>query len=96
MDIILNSFHCSLDNPKRYLLQKMPIEGVTLGANSFNPAVKKTRFQYYVGPGNNANLIRSLLRKRSWWVEVDSIAKANLVWTQLKVSAVLDRVERHP
>lgn len=56
---------------------------------------EKGKYLYYVGHGNNANLIRSLLRKRSWWVEVDSIAKANLVWTQLKVASVLEKIELH-
>lgn len=29
---------------------------------------EKIKYKYFIGPGNNSNLIRSLLRKRSWWV----------------------------
>lgn len=41
-------------------------------------------FKYFVGRGNNAPLVRSVLGSRSWWTRVDedNKEKANLVWTQ--------------
>lgn len=53
---------------------------------------EKIKYKYYIGSGNNCNLIRSLLRKRGWWSEVDHMNKANFVWTQLKIPAVLDKL----
>lgn len=47
------------------------------------------RYYYFIGGGNNANLIRSILSKRSWWVETDILNKANFVWSQLKIQTVL-------
>ena len=40
-------------------------------------------------------MIRSLMRKRSWWVEVDSVSKANFIWTQLRIPTVINRLEVH-
>lgn len=28
------------------------------------------RYTYFVGPGNNSMLVRSLMKKRIWWSEV--------------------------
>jgi len=41
-------------------------------------------FKYFVGRGNNAPLVKSVLGSRWWWsrVDEDSKEKANLVWTQ--------------
>jgi hypothetical protein len=58
-----------------------------------NARKEKQKYYYYIGQGNNCNLIRSLMRKRGWWTEVDSVSKAHFVWTQLRVTAVLDRLE---
>jgi hypothetical protein len=49
----------------------------------------KWKYKYYVGKGNNKNLIISILKKRWWWAETDDIAAANFVWTQLKVANVI-------
>lgn len=45
----------------------------------------------YIGPGNNGNLIRSLMKKRFWFVECSSPKEANFVWTQIKIEAVFQR-----
>ena len=42
----------------------------------------------YIGPGNNGNLIRSLMKKRFWFVECSNAKDANFAWTQIKVEAV--------
>jgi hypothetical protein len=54
----------------------------------------KDRFTFYVGPGNNRNLIRALMKKRAWFVEVDSVEEANFVWSQLKVKEMLEKEEK--
>ena len=39
--------------------------------------------KFYIGRGNNGNLIRSLMRKRFWFEET-SEKEAHFVWTQIK------------
>jgi tubulin polyglutamylase TTLL1/tubulin monoglycylase TTLL3/8 len=50
-------------------------------------------FKYFVGRGNNAQLVRSVLGTRWWWGRVDEEDKheANLVWTQWLDMAVLEQ-----
>lgn len=49
----------------------------------------KKPFKVYVGGGNNSILIKSLMKRRFWWVIVDKMADdVNFTWTQLKVQGV--------
>lgn len=41
--------------------------------------------KFYVGAGNNSNLVKSLLRKRHYFEETTKIKEAHFVWTQIKV-----------
>lgn len=50
------------------------------------------KYKYYVGAGNNKNLIISLMKKRWWWTEVNSMNDANFIWTQLKQAKILQEV----
>ena len=43
------------------------------------------KVKFYVGPGNNSNLIKGVMRRRPWFALTDKVAEANLVWTQIKV-----------
>jgi hypothetical protein len=47
----------------------------------------ENRYKYYIGPGNNSLLIKSLMKRRFWWVQEDDPKKANFVWTQLKLNS---------
>lgn len=47
----------------------------------------ETKYKYYIGSGNNKRLIKALMKRRFWWVEVDNPLQANFVWTQLKVNS---------
>ena len=58
LDLVLNSYHCRLNKKK-----ETPAEE----HKSLNRR-EKQRYAYYIGGGNNSNMIRSLMRKRSWWV----------------------------
>ena len=49
------------------------------------------KYYYYVGPGNNSSLIRSLMKKRIWWFETKNITEAHFVWTQIKVESVFEK-----
>jgi hypothetical protein len=46
------------------------------------------RLRVYVGPGNNSNLLRGILRRRPWWTITDKAHDASFVWTQIKVGAL--------
>lgn len=99
LDIILNSFHCKIATRER------PTNNFKNSALNINESISadmvkcsnrkviSQKFYYYIGGGNNCNLIRSILRKRSWWSEVDSMSKANFVWTQLRNSQVLSKLK---
>ena len=90
MDLILNSYHCWLNEAA-----KIGASVSSLDTVSVNQKVGCKRFSFYVGAGNNANLIRSVLRKRHWWKEVDTPDKAHLVWTQLRILSTLQRCKKH-
>ena len=38
-----------------------------------------------MGPGNNSNLTKGIIKRRRWWVLTERIDDASLVWTQLKL-----------
>lgn len=42
-------------------------------------------FKFYVGKGNNGNLIKSIMKKRFWFEEVDDPMKADFIWSQIKI-----------
>jgi hypothetical protein len=52
-----------------------------------SPLPEELKVKVYVGRGNNSQLVRSLLKRRGWWVFTEKWEEANLVWTQLKINA---------
>lgn len=40
--------------------------------------------KYYVGRGNNSNLIKSVMKNRFWWEE-SCLDEADFIWTQIKI-----------
>ena len=46
----------------------------------------ENKYKYYLGKGNNSLLVKSLMKRRFWWAEVDDLKQANFVWTQLKIN----------
>ena len=42
----------------------------------------------YIGKGNNARLVKSVMRSRWWWTLEKDDANANFAWTQLKISSI--------
>jgi hypothetical protein len=49
---------------------------------------QETTYRAFVGFGNNSNLIKSILRRRYWWVLVDKTEGCNFAWTQLKNNGI--------
>jgi hypothetical protein len=44
----------------------------------------ESKVKYYVGPGNNSNLIKGIMKRRPWFQLTDKIQDAQFVWTQIK------------
>ena len=49
--------------------------------------------KYYVGAGNNSNLLKSLMKKRFWFEETSKLKNANFAWTQIKVESIFANQE---
>lgn len=64
--------------------------GIELGTDSF------FSYKYYLGKGNNSNLIKQCLSTRWWWTRVseEDIKTANLIWTQWKDKKTLDSLPK--
>ncbi len=45
-------------------------------------------YKFYVGPGNNCNLIKGVLKRRFWWTVTANKNEEgiNFMWTQLKIN----------
>lgn len=63
--------------------------------NVFDPVIisdqgikNEAKYKYYVGKGNNRQLVKALMKRRFWWIETDDINEASFVWTQLKVNGL--------
>lgn len=62
--------------------------------NIFEPVVisdqilknNDNKYKYFVGKGNNRQLVKTLMKRRFWWVETEDVNEAQFVWTQLKIN----------
>jgi hypothetical protein len=64
------------------VLQKM--NGISLEGSDDSP------FKYFLGNGNNPNVVKRLLEKRPRWRRVFSASSANFCWTAVKKTSILD------
>lgn len=46
------------------------------------------KVKYFVGPGNNSNLIKGIMKRRPWFQLTDKMQDAHFVWTQIKNATV--------
>lgn len=66
---------------------------VIRASNGLSLQTEESRnYKFYVGPGNNSNLIVRLMRSRPWWSKTDSRKEANFVWTSLKHKKTLKKL----
>lgn len=49
-------------------------------------------YKYFIGKGNNSQLINQILKTRWWWNRIDNPASSHFVWTQLRHKSTLDRL----
>ena len=48
----------------------------------FSNIYKAHKYKYVIMPGNNSNLIREALARRSWWIEIPNFnSHFNFKWT---------------
>ena len=55
------------------------------------PNRNEPKYKYYLGRGNNRELIKTLMKRRFWWAQTDNINEANFVWTQLKINSFYEQ-----
>ena len=58
--------------------------------NGIKVLEQKAQFKYFVGKGNNSELIKRLLGNRSWWIATDNQSEANFIWTQWKDKSICE------
>lgn len=46
---------------------------------------KNVRLTYFIGAGNNRQLVAELMEKRWWWKETNNLHEATFVWSQQKL-----------
>ena len=49
-------------------------------------------YKFYVGPGNNSDLVAKIVKSRPWWVRCDSYKEAHFVWTSIKHKKTLAKL----
>jgi tubulin polyglutamylase TTLL1/tubulin monoglycylase TTLL3/8 len=53
-------------------------------SNGIKILEKKHQFKYFIGKGNNSELIRRLMTVRNSWTATENWCEANFIWTQWK------------
>jgi len=58
---------------------------------SFNP------YKYYIGKGNNSQLVRACLKTRFWWSmgDFNTWEEYNFMWTQWKSNRIIAGLKTH-
>ena len=49
-------------------------------------------YKFYLGPGNNCQLIAFLMKRRWFWTRVDNWQQADFIWTQHKLASIVDKL----
>lgn len=53
-------------------------------------------YKFFVGSGNNSELVVKIIRSRPWWVRTESSREASFVWTSVKHNKTLRRLPSGP
>lgn len=70
-----------------YFLKSLQVSnGIQLRVNE-----QKT-YKFFVGLGNNSELVTKIIRTRPWWVKTDSYKEAHFVWTSTKHKKTLNKL----
>jgi hypothetical protein len=49
-------------------------------------------YKFFVGAGNNSDLVVKIIRTRPWWTKVDSTREAHFIWTSVKHKKTINRL----
>lgn len=64
-----------------------------LGATNIIPRnILDGSYKFFVGNGNNDSLVRKILSNKPGWVKVFAANSANLIWTEVKQTAMFDLI----
>jgi hypothetical protein len=60
------------------------------------PPLNSNGIKFYVdNTGNNNQLVKAVLRRRSWFVPCNEIEQAQIIWTQWKKSKIVENLKPH-
>lgn len=78
--------------PVIYTTLHVEMSQFLLKSNGMTPTSADSPYKFYVGPGNNGQLVSAVIKKRWYWTRVDSWQQADFIWTQNKQSAIVERL----
>jgi hypothetical protein len=47
-----------------------------------------SKIKFFVGGGNNSNLIKGIMKRRPWFQLTDKQQDAQFIWTQIKIASI--------
>ena len=53
---------------------------------------EQKNYKFFVGPGNNSELVNKIIRTRPWWIRTESYKDAHFVWTSTKHKKTLKKL----
>ena len=80
--------------PLFYSALSVEMQQFLLKSNGMTPTSADFPYKFYVGPGNNGQLVAATIKKRWFWTRVDSWQQADFIWTQNKQSAIVERLAK--
>ena len=82
--------------PMMYSYLSATLSQTVLQSNGF-PSIPSTHnYKFYVGPGNNDQLIALLMKRRWYWTRVDTWTQADFIWTQNRVMEIVQKLPGAP
>lgn len=67
---------------------------ILLHSNGMIPTSTDSSYKFYLGPGNNSQLIAFLMKRRWYWTRVDTWQQADFIWTQNRRLSIVEKLEK--
>jgi len=65
-----------------------------LRSNGMTPSISESSYKFYLGPGNNSQLLAFLMKRRWFWSRVETWQQADFIWTQNRHNSIVEQLER--
>lgn len=65
-----------------------------LRSNGMTQSISESSYKFYLGPGNNSQLISFLMKRRWFWTRVDTWQQADFIWTQNRHISIVEKLEK--